>query len=95
MKKEKIMKRLQQHKSNWEVAPSKGCATYKAKKLPVIFLFCRFLAKLSCPVRTLKAIGASLRPFPFGVSAFNFDANYRKLQEIAKRALLEVGKGAF
>jgi hypothetical protein len=74
------------------VAPSKGCATHKAKKLPVIFLFYRFLAKLSYPVRTLKTIGASLPPFQVGVSAFNFDIN--ELQEITKRALFEVGKGA-
>jgi hypothetical protein len=81
-----------QYKSGWRLAPPKGCATYNGKKLPFLFLFCSFLGKLKALSQALQTLGRVLQPFPHSMAAFNFDADFHELEEIAKRALFQIEK---
>jgi hypothetical protein len=52
------------------MAPLKGCASPNGKKLPFLFLFFSFLAKLKEIAQALQTLGSSLQPFLFILAAF-------------------------
>ena len=71
------------------MAPLKGCAVPNGKKLPFLFLFSSFLAKLKALAQALQKLGRAMPSFLNQV-LLSFDAYFLELEEIIKRALLEV-----
>ena len=59
------------------------------KKLQFLFLFSSFLSKLKIIAQALQTRGGALHPFLRKVT-LNFDADFHELEEITKRAFLEV-----
>ena len=71
------------------MAPLKGSAVHNGKKPPFLFLFSSFLVKLKALAQALQTFGRTLQSFLNQV-LFSFDAYFLELEEIIKRALLEV-----
>jgi hypothetical protein len=77
------------------MAPLKGCATHNGKKLPFLFLFCSFLAKLKALAQALQTFDAPLQPLPLGALALSLNADSLKLKKYQKEALIEISKESF